>query len=111
MNRRRAVLSVLVAFSMGHLSLVNVDFACARHASAAPAEDVMAGMEHHGAPSERDHGKPCRTPARADCCQAAASCDASVPMAGALLTLAPNVVMSPAARALAAEPLARATAP
>jgi hypothetical protein len=90
---------------MLHLNVVAVDAACSVHG--APA---AVGASHHGgtahghrsALANQDHGdrvdEPCQTPSQSNCCQALASCAATVLASAAQQLGEPVAGCSPAER-------------
>lgn len=111
--RLRGILGVFVTFTMAHLALVGSDLVCAKHGVAPTAQpgDAMPGMDHGQPAGQTGDKQPCKTPTRADCCQAVASCAPSMAMAS-VVAIAEAPMMSSAALAFIGQiPLSRVAAP
>ena len=111
--RLRGILGVFVTFTMAHLALVGGDLVCAKHAVARAAQpgDAMPGMDHGQPAGQTGDKQPCKTPTRADCCQAVASCAPSIAMASVVVVSEASMMSSATHASIDSVPLSRVAAP
>ena len=110
--RLRRIFCVLVTFTMAHLAVVGSDLVCAKHSvtQVAQADVAMPGMDH-GQTGHHGDQPPCKTPARADCCQAVASCAVSVAIASVVAVADAPPMSSAVLASIDNVPLSRVAAP
>ena len=111
--RFRGIIGLLSVFSMAHFALVGSDLVCAKHsvAQGSQSSDAMPGMDH-GPGQQSPVGKlPCKIPARADCCQAVASCAPSVAVASVVAIADALILSSTVPSSIDDVPLSRIAAP
>jgi hypothetical protein len=98
----RRVLACLALLLIAHLNLVAGDFACStdhQQSAQAATEAASAGGHRHDDGGESSGAEECKTPVRAKCCEALASCTitivfarsvAEVPLTGASSRITPD---------------------